>query len=95
MNSGTVIAADWFAELARPWGPDPLTDQRIGGGIAWAIGEAPAVLVAFLFREWVREDEREQRRLNRAADRDGDAALEAYNRWLQQNAGGDRPVAGP
>ena len=83
MNTGTVIAADWFTEIARPWGPDPLTDQRTGGGIAWAVGEAPAVLVAvILFRQWVRDDEREQRRLDRAADRDGDAALEAYNAWL-------------
>jgi cytochrome c oxidase assembly factor CtaG len=88
MNTGTVIAADWFTDLARPWGPDPLTDQRTGGGIAWAIGEAPAVLVAFLlFRQWVRDDEREQRRIDRAADRDGDAALQAYNQWLRQQAG--------
>jgi cytochrome c oxidase assembly factor CtaG len=88
MNTSTVIAADWFTDLARPWGPDPLADQRTGGGIAWAIGEAPAVLVAFiLFRQWVRDDEREQRRLDRAADRDGDAALEAYNDWLRQKAG--------
>ena len=83
MNAGTVIAADWFTEIARPWGPDPLTDQRTGGGIAWAVGEAPAVLVAIiLFRQWIRDDEREQQRLDRAADRDGDAALEAYNAWL-------------
>jgi cytochrome c oxidase assembly factor CtaG len=55
-----------------PWGPDPLTGLRTGGGIAWAIGEAPAVLVALiLFRQWIRDDEREQRRLDRAADRDG------------------------
>ena len=88
MNTGTVIAADWFAELARPWGPDPLTDQRTGGGIAWAIGEVPAVIAAIvLFRQWIRDDEREQRRVDRAADRDGDAALAAYNAWLRENSG--------
>jgi len=88
MNTGTVIAADWFAELARPWGADPLADQRTGGGIAWAIGEAPAVIVAIiLFRQWIADDEREQRRLDRAADRDGDAALAAYNKWLEENSG--------
>jgi putative copper resistance protein D len=83
MQTANVIAADWFTDLARPWGPDPLTDQRVGGGIAWAIGEAPALIVALiLFRQWVRADEREQRRLDRAADRDGDAKLIAYNEWL-------------
>ena len=87
MNGTTVIAADWFADIARPWGPDPLTDQKTGGGIAWAIGEAPAILVAFiLFRQWIRADEREQRRLDRAADRDGDTKLAAYNEWLADQA---------
>ena len=87
MTQNNVIAADWFAELARPWGDDPLADQKTGGGIAWAVGEAPAILVALvLFRQWIRDDEREQRRIDRAADRDGDAALAAYNEWLGRTA---------
>ncbi len=79
----SVIAADWFAEIAHPWGPDPLTDQRTGGGLAWAIGEAPALIVGLVvFLQWIRQNEGGQRRLDRAADRDGDAALEAYNQLL-------------
>ncbi|RSM39244.1 copper resistance protein CopD, partial [Actinoplanes sp. ATCC 53533] len=88
MSMTDVIAADWFTEVARPWGLDPLTDQRTGGGIAWGVGEIPAYAVAIvLFTQWIQADEREQRRLDRAADRDGDAALEAYNTWLRENAG--------
>ncbi|MCW2567197.1 MAG: copper resistance domain protein [Mycobacterium sp.] len=70
MQSGAVIAADWYSALHRPWGGTPLADQGVGGGIAWAFGEAPSLLVmGSLFFQWARSDEREQRRLDRAADR--------------------------
>lgn len=87
MQTTEPIAGQWFTDIARPWGPSALSDQRVGGGIAWAISEAPALVVLLvLFRQWIKADEREQRRLDRAVDRDGDAALAAYNRWLQENA---------
>jgi putative membrane protein len=28
----------WYAAVARPWGPSPLADQQIGGGMMWAGG---------------------------------------------------------
>lgn len=28
----------WYAAVARPWGPSPLTDQQIGGSLMWAGG---------------------------------------------------------
>lgn len=92
MQANTLLAHDWFTALPRPWGPDPLADQRVAGGIAWSFGELPtaAVLVA-LFVQWIRADEREQRRLDRAADRaeaEGreDEALAAYNAMLAEAA---------
>jgi cytochrome c oxidase assembly factor CtaG len=70
MQSGTVIAASWFDALGRSWGPSALADQQVGGGIAWAFGEIPSLLViGALFFQWARSDEREQRRSDRAADR--------------------------
>ena len=70
MQSEAVIAADWYAALHRPWGGTPLADQSVGGGIAWAFGEIPSLLVmGSLFFQWAQSDEREQRRLDRAADR--------------------------
>ncbi|WP_327358205.1 cytochrome c oxidase assembly protein [Streptomyces sp. NBC_01304] len=65
-------------------GIDPLADQEAGGGIAWAFSEIPSVvvLVALLF-QWRKSEEREARRSDRAADRDGDKELEAYNAYLQ------------
>jgi putative membrane protein len=64
-------------------GIDPLNDQTAAGGIAWAFSEVPSVivLVALLF-QWYTSEQRQARRSDRAADRDGDAELVAYNAYL-------------
>ncbi|WP_055568084.1 MULTISPECIES: cytochrome c oxidase assembly protein [Streptomyces] len=64
-------------------GIDALSDQEAAGGIAWAFSEIPSVvvLVALLF-QWRKSEDREARRKDRAADRDGDKDLEAYNAYL-------------
>jgi cytochrome c oxidase assembly factor CtaG len=64
-------------------GIDPLDDQTAAGGIAWAFSEIPSVLVlvALLF-QWYMSEQRQARRQDRAADRDGDAELAAYNAYL-------------
>ncbi|GHC50773.1 cytochrome c oxidase assembly protein [Streptomyces flavofungini] len=64
-------------------GVEALADQNAAGGIAWAFSEIPSVLVllALLF-QWYRSDQREGRRKDRAADRDGDKELEEYNAYL-------------
>ncbi|MFG2253705.1 cytochrome c oxidase assembly protein [Streptomyces mirabilis] len=64
-------------------GIDGLSDQSAAGGIAWAFSEIPSVLVliALLF-QWYASEKRQARRTDRAADRDGDKELEAYNAYL-------------
>ncbi|WP_327292850.1 cytochrome c oxidase assembly protein [Streptomyces sp. NBC_01198] len=64
-------------------GIDALDDQTAAGGIAWAFSEIPSVivLVALLF-QWYTSEQRQARRQDRAADRDGDAELVAYNAYL-------------
>src|SRR5690606_15057432 len=92
MQSEVLLAPEWFTTLPRPWGPDPLDDQYVAGGIAWSFGEVPTLLVAAaLVVQWIRVDEREQRRLDRAAERaeaEGreDEALRAYNAMLAELA---------
>jgi cytochrome c oxidase assembly factor CtaG/putative copper export protein len=82
MSSNELLAGDWFRQITLPW-VDRLADQELGGGIAMAFGEIPAVLVLLaLFVQWYRADEREARRTDRRADADGDAALAAYNSRL-------------
>ena len=86
MGSSTLFAAGWFNDLARPWGPSPLVDQGLAGSIAWSFGELPTLgVLAALFVQWVRADERDARRGDRVAERtEGTDAneLEAYNRYL-------------
>ncbi|GAA2941883.1 MULTISPECIES: cytochrome c oxidase assembly protein [Streptomyces] len=64
-------------------GIDALTDQSAAGGIAWAFSEIPSVLVLIaLVFQWYRSEQRTARRSDRAADRDGDQELNAYNAYL-------------
>ncbi|GLY67120.1 copper resistance protein D [Amycolatopsis taiwanensis] len=93
MSKQTVIGQAFFQSLRLPWITDLLADQRLGGGIAWASGELPVLLVLIaLLVQWARADDREARRNDRRAEASGDAELAAYNAMLRQLAEG-RPVA--
>lgn len=87
MGTKAVLAGDFYKSLQLPWHTDLLADQRLGGGIAWSAGEVPLVLVLIaLFIQWRRTDQRTAVRLDRAADRDDDADLAAYNNMLAKLA---------
>jgi cytochrome c oxidase assembly factor CtaG/putative copper export protein len=88
MTSESVFAIDWFHALGETNNAALLADQHTGGGIAWGASEIPMVLVALLVvRNWVKSDTREAKRLDRQADRDGDAELRAYNERLAEMNG--------
>lgn len=83
MSSATVLAEGWWRALGYTDTAALLADQAVGGGIAWSVGEIPAVLVALIVvSQWVRSDERAAKRYDRRADRDGDAELTDYNARL-------------
>jgi cytochrome c oxidase assembly factor CtaG/putative copper export protein len=87
MSTQTVLAGTFYESLKLYWHNDLIGDQRLGGGIAWAAGEVPLVLVLMaLLIQWRRSDQRTATRLDRAADRDDDADLAAYNAMLAQLA---------
>lgn len=87
MGTRTVLGAAYYRSLGLSWHTDLLGDQRLGGGIAWAAGEVPLVIVMIaLLVQWARSDARTARRLDRAADRDDDAELAAYNAMLAELA---------
>ncbi|MCU1669387.1 MAG: Cytochrome c oxidase caa3-type, assembly factor CtaG-related protein [Blastococcus sp.] len=76
-----------FADPPASWGIDTLRDQGEAGGIVWAFGELPTVLVlAVVFFSWASSEERRGRALDRAADRTDDAELVAYNARLRAMA---------
>ncbi|PQE00077.1 copper resistance protein CopD [Mycobacterium sp. EPG1] len=91
MGTQSVLAESFYRSLQLPWNTDLLADQRVGGGIAWAAGEVPLVVVLIaLFVQWRRTDERTAKRLDRAAERDDDADLAAYNNMLAELARRER-----
>lgn len=87
ISGSAVLAEPFFTQLAVPWVPDLLADQIDGGAITWGIGELPMLILALMVGiVWMRADEHEAKRLDRQADRDHDAALEAYNAELAARA---------
>jgi cytochrome c oxidase assembly factor CtaG/putative copper export protein len=94
MGGTGLLAADYFGNLGRGWGPSALLDQQLGGAVAWGIGEVPTLLVAIgVAIMWSRSDERETRRTDRAADRNNDADLTAYNDMFAKLAERDAKLA--
>jgi cytochrome c oxidase assembly factor CtaG/putative copper export protein len=91
MSTKDVLGESFYKSLQLDWHTDLLGDQRLGGGIAWAAGEIPLVVVIIaLLVQWTRSDQRMAKRLDRAADRDDDAELAAYNAMLAELARRDR-----
>ncbi|MGW6449835.1 cytochrome c oxidase assembly protein [Lentzea sp. NPDC055074] len=88
MNEQTVIAEYFYRTLGLTWMPDLLADQRLGGGIAWATGEIPMLVVVLaLLRQWAVADRREAVRFDRATDSGHDDRLAAYNAMLVELSG--------
>ncbi|MFC8172807.1 cytochrome c oxidase assembly protein [Streptomyces sp. NPDC057242] len=81
MASEPMVEA--YASPPASLGIDALSDQNAAGGIAWAFSEIPSVLVLIaLVYQWYHSEQRQAVRKDRAADRDGDKELEAYNAYL-------------
>ncbi|MEZ2390596.1 cytochrome c oxidase assembly protein [bacterium RCC_150] len=94
MGGTSLLAADYFGNLGRTWGLSALADQQMGGAVAWGIGEVPTLLVAIgVAVMWSRSDERETKRTDRAADRNNDAELNAYNDMFARLADRDAKLA--
>ncbi len=83
LSGSTVLGDGWYESHPRTWGASPLSDQHTGAGVMWAAGELiNLVLLLAAVAQWMSADEREAKRKDRQADRDDDAALEAYNTYL-------------
>ncbi|QLY30307.1 cytochrome c oxidase assembly protein [Nocardia huaxiensis] len=93
MGMNTVLGGWFYRSLDLGWNGNLLDDQHTGGSLAWASGEIPLVVVMLaLLIQWSRSDNRLATRLDRAADRDDDAELAAYNAMYAELARRDREV---
>jgi cytochrome c oxidase assembly factor CtaG len=77
-----LIAGGFYQALARPWGPSLRTDQVLGGGALWILGDLVGLpFLAAQFIQMLREDDREAIRV--------DAELDAA-----EQAGAERAAVG-
>ena len=91
VSGDLLLVADWFGWLGRPWGPSAIADQRLGGSVAWGVGELPTLALAIgVAVAWSRDDERVARRRDRRVDRDGDTEMDDYNTMLARLAADER-----
>lgn len=80
MMGTTPMAIEWYGVVRPDWVVDPLADTLFGGQVAWGVAEFPALIVFLVIMvQWSRSDDREAKRVDRQAERDGDAELKAYN----------------
>jgi putative membrane protein len=95
MQSKTLIGGDWYPSLDLDW-VSPFDDQRLAGGILWAGGELVSVtMLAVLVVLWMRDAEREARRVDRMLDRDEERRAEdrrAEDRRAEDRRAEDRRV---
>lgn len=85
MMSSQPLAQEWYSVVRPDWVTDPVADTIFGGQVAWGISEIPMLfMVIILVFQWARSDNREARRKDRQAERDGDAELMAYNAYLSR-----------
>lgn len=85
MTDPRPLAPEWFGLVQPPWLTDPVADSLAGSNVAWGLAELPTLIVMIVIAiQWARSDDRESRRRDRQADRDGDAELAAYNAHLAQ-----------
>jgi cytochrome c oxidase assembly factor CtaG len=69
MQSKTLLGGDWYPNLNLAWS-DPWNDQVVAGGILWAGGEIVSVtMLGILVLQWIKQSEREAKRIDRALDR--------------------------
>ncbi|MBN9188465.1 cytochrome c oxidase assembly protein [Microbacterium sp.] len=97
MTAAVPVAANFYKTVDPTWMGDLMSTQYVGGGIAWAGGEIPLLIVVVaLGIQWARQDQREARRKDRHMDTGLDDDFEAYNRMLrelEERSHGRQPTA--
>jgi cytochrome c oxidase assembly factor CtaG len=86
----TLIGGAYYQALGRPWGPSLRTDQVIGGGVLWILGDLVGLpFLAAQLMQLMREDEAEAV----TVDAELDAQQAASQASQQATAGPGQPDA--
>lgn len=85
MSSSILVGETFYRHLEQPWATDLERTQYIAGGVAWAGGEIPLLIVVIVLAiQWAIQDKREALRIDRHLDARGDNEHAAYNAMLQR-----------
>jgi cytochrome c oxidase assembly factor CtaG len=88
MVDQSLIAGGYYHALARPWGPSLTTDQVVGGGVLWILGDIVGLpFLGAQLIQMIREDEAEAVQI----DAELDASELARSADPEAAAAGDRP----
>jgi len=69
--SASGVLYPHYAMLQRDWGPTPLADQQLAGGIMWVGGDGLfLVAVVAMVAAWMRAEEAEGKRADARLDRE-------------------------
>jgi cytochrome c oxidase assembly factor CtaG len=84
-----LIGQTWYHALARPWGPTLKTDQVIGGGVLWVLGDVVGLpFLAAQLIQLMREDESEAAKVDAELDaRDARKATSVPDAAAQADSG--------
>lgn len=88
MSMNGLIGRQFYSYLSLGWLTNLMSDQRLGGELAWISGEVPVLLVVgALLSQWAKQDNRVAVRKDRAQDKtynSDDDELAAYNAMLAE-----------
>lgn len=57
LTAGSAVGGGYYAALHRGWGPSPLWDTHLGGGLMLAVAEVVGIpMLVVLFFRWARND---------------------------------------
>jgi cytochrome c oxidase assembly factor CtaG len=86
-----LIGGAYYQALGRPWGPSLQTDQVIGGGVLWILGDLVGLpFLAAVLIHMMREDESDAARID--AELDAREARPAASRAPAASRGADHPA---
>lgn len=89
MQLQQILAEDFYLSLNLPWEIDLAYDQLVGGGIAWASGSFPLIIVfGYLFRGWLLEERGKEKDYEARAQATDFEDADEYNRMLARMSQG-------
>jgi len=81
-----LIGAAYYHALARPWGPTLQTDQVLGGGVLWILGDLVGLpFLAAQLIQLMREDESDAVRIDAALGEEEQQGEEGTKPWWEDD----------